>query len=75
MRYGVVKEFCIDEFGEKYITYGIVVKENRKEVRRISDVSRSALRLKIFCFKCNYLKLSYIHIDEAIEDFLLMQNK
>lgn len=60
-------------------SYGIAVYEDRKKqgetvVRSINDITSDKRSLESFVDLCNKEKLSEIHLEEAVQDFLTENN-
>ena len=73
--YGICEEIY-ELQGERRISYGIAVyddgvgKNTATVLYRISDITPDRDRLSELVDRCNLLKLSPIHLDEVVEDFL-----
>ncbi len=71
MRYCLVEERLFDiDIGE-YKTYGIELCNADGSIhKRISDIDTNRQRVEELCRLCNELKLSEIHFEDVIEDYL-----
>ena len=73
--YGIVEErYCLNE--NERVSYGVVVYSNAETddtatiISSIHDVTSERLKLLTFINLCNGCKLSPIHLQDVIEDFL-----
>lgn len=71
MKYYIIKDSFLSENGEIYITYGIELREKKRVIKRISDISMSKRKIKNLCKLCNRLNLDEIHFADVAEDFIL----
>lgn len=70
-RYDVIKESFIDEDGNVYEGYGILIKNDlNEEIMRISDITTNRNNIEILANRCNEGAASLIHIFDIIEDFI-----
>ena len=73
--YGIIKqEFCMG--ADTRISYGIVAYDNVDEsgtaivIASVSDITQDRQTLLKLVMQCNKLKLSPIHLNDVIADFL-----
>ena len=67
--YQIRKDVLHNENGQ-YTSYGINVSQNGRIIKTIKDISLRKKPLAELVKLCNRLKLSVIHIDDVIDDFL-----
>ena len=70
MQYRIFKEMITDENGEIRLAYGIKLIQAGETKCRISDVTCSYPEIRKLCSLCNRHKLSPMHLEDIIEDFL-----
>lgn len=75
LHYGIVEEkYSLN--GNARIAYGVAVYAGKesddiaKVIAAINDVSCDREKLIGFIRKCNEIKLSLVHLNDAVEDFL-----
>lgn len=73
--YGIIKEeFCIDS--DTRVSYGIAAYDNVDEsgsamvIASVSDITQDSQALLKLIMQCNKLKLSPVHLNDVIADFL-----
>lgn len=64
--YRTTKSLITDEDGNSHLTYGISDDE-----RSFSDISTDKSKIERLVMLCNEQKISPIHLDDVIEDFLV----
>lgn len=69
IRYAIVKDTLSLE-GISHITYGIIILQNNKPIRYIYDVFLNINEVENLVELCNKQRLSPIHIDDVIDDFI-----
>ena len=63
-------DWLVSEDKIKYCAYGIDILKGCELLKTIKDISLNENDVNELINKCNRLKLSEIHIDDVIEDFL-----
>ncbi len=66
--YVLVKSICCGEGCENCVTYGVML-ENNKSIC-IKDISTDKRSVEKFIEKLNKFRLSPIHLEDTIQDFL-----
>lgn len=69
MKYRVLQQEKEIE-GQKYISCAIALYEDKELIRIINDVFSDVNEAERFVEICNRLKVSVLHIDDIIEDWL-----
>ena len=72
IKYEIMEEKNVLE-GTIWTVYGIAVynEENHELIASVRNVSSNKEQITLFVERCNHLQLSPIHLQDAIEDFLL----
>ena len=70
VKYKIREDLLSSEEYGCYKSYGIDVLSNKAVIKSIKDISLKKKPLKKLMQMCNRLKLSEIHINDVIEDFL-----
>lgn len=56
---------------KNYLSFGISARNEKNEIiKEINDISIDETKMKRLIANCNKLKLSIVHINDIIEDFL-----
>ena len=68
-RYVAVEESLLSEDGEPYVSYGIRVLSESKQIAYVSDIATDAEKVSALAELCTKLTLNPIHLSDVIEDF------
>lgn len=63
-------DLLVSEDNVKYRAYGIDVFEENKLIRTVKDISLNRNAVDELVNKCNDLKVSKLHIEDVIQDFV-----
>ena len=63
-------DLLVSEDNIKYRSYGIDVFEENKLIRTVKDISLNKKSVDELVDKCNDLKVSILHIEDVIQDFV-----
>ena len=70
-RYFPIKEHLFSEEVGSYISYGIMVRDERnRPIMSVSDVSPNEQFVAGLCDRCNQYRLDPVHLSDVIYDLL-----
>ena len=68
-RYVAVEESLLSENGDPYVSYGIRVLSEAKQIAYVSDISTDAEKVHSLAELCTKMTLDPLHLSDVIDDF------